>query len=127
MRRLLAVCWCVYLFCSSSPAQAVERPAASWKAGVAKVRITPERFMWMSGYGARNKAAEGKLQDLWAKALVLEDPDGHRGILVTMDLVGIPRDLSVAVRDELKKQYGLGREAIILSVSHTHTGPVLRH
>src|SRR5437899_10572636 len=100
------------LFPGSSLALAAEPNAASWKAGVAKVAITPEHFMWMSGYAARTKPAEGKLHDLWAKALVLEDPDGRRGVLVTMDLVGIPRDLSVAVCGEFKKTYGLPREAI---------------
>src|SRR5947209_11273133 len=100
--------------------------APTWKAGAAKVSITPDQPMWMSGYAARTKPAEGKLHDLWAKALVLEDPDGRRGVLVTMDLVGIPRDLSLAVRDELKEKYALPRESVILSVSHTHTGPVIR-
>src|SRR5712692_8978238 len=127
MRRWPAFSLCLFLFQGSVPAGVVEHEAASWKAGVAKVIITPEQLMWMSGYGARTKPAEGKLHDLWAKALLLEDPDGRRGVLVTMDLVGIPRDLSVAVRDELKKKYGLPRESVILSVSHTHTGPVIRH
>ena len=100
--------------------------AGGWKAGAAKVKITPDQLMWMSGYASRTKPAEGKLTDLWAKALALEDPEGRRGVLVTMDLVGIPRDLSLAVRDELRKKHGLGRAAIILSVSHTHSGPVIR-
>ena len=34
--------------------------------------ITPEKPMWMAGYAARNKPSEGKAQDLFAKALVLE-------------------------------------------------------
>src|SRR5438132_9412813 len=127
MHRWIALSLCFFVFGGSVPALASEGTATSWKAGVAKVVITPERLMWMSGYGARNKPAEGKLQDLWAKALVLEDPDGRRGVLVTMDLVGIPRDLSNTVRDQLQQKYHLPREAIILSVSHTHTGPVLRH
>ncbi len=97
-----------------------------WKAGVAKINITPAKLMWMSGYGARTKPAEGKLTDLWAKALVLEDPAGHRVVLVTMDLVGIDRGLSVEVCAALKKQYGLPREAVLLNCSHTHTGPVVR-
>jgi hypothetical protein len=42
-----------------------------------------------------------------------------------MDLVGIPRDLSQAVCAELKKKHGLARDAVMLSVSHTHTGPVV--
>jgi neutral ceramidase len=100
-------------------------PAAPWKAGAAKVKITPARPMWLSGYGNRDRPASGTLQDLWAKALVLEDPAGQRAALVTMDLVGIPRELSVAVCAELKMRYGLPREAVLLSVSHTHCGPVV--
>ena len=34
-------------------------PAADWQAGAASVKITPERLMWMSGYGSRNHPAEG--------------------------------------------------------------------
>jgi hypothetical protein len=81
--------------------------------------------MWMSGYSSRDRPAEGKLTDLWAKALVLEDPHGRRAALVTMDLVGIDRQLAQAVCAGLTKEYGLAREAIILAVSHTHTGPVV--
>jgi hypothetical protein len=102
-----------------------EPQAASWKAGAAKVVITPDKFMWMSGYSSRDKPAKGKSHDLWAKALALEDPNGRRGVLVTMDLVDIPRDVSVAVCDAIKSKHGLPREAIILSASHTHSGPVV--
>ena len=43
-----------------------------------------------------------------------------------MDLVGIDRGLSVAVCTALEQKYGLPRASIILSTSHTHTGPVVR-
>jgi hypothetical protein len=105
------------------PARAGE--AATWKAGAASVKITPDKLMWLSGYGGRDKPAEGTLIDLWAKALVLEDPDGKRAALVTMDLVGIPRDLSAAVCADITRKYKLPRESICLAVSHTHTGPVV--
>jgi neutral ceramidase len=100
--------------------------AESWRAGAATVKITPERPMWLSGYAGRNKPAEGTLSDLNAKALVLEDPAGRRAVVVTMDLVGISRDLAAAVCVELKSKYQLQREAVFLSVSHTHSGPIVR-
>ena len=99
---------------------------AAWKAGVAKVVITPPQPMWMSGYAGRDKPAQGKLHDLWAKALVLEDSGGKRCLLITLDLVGIPRDLSVKVCQTIGKQHNLGRESLCLACSHTHTGPVVR-
>ena len=134
-KRCLSLCfaWGIAalgaLFCSfifGPDALAAEKQKPTWKAGVARINITPEQLMWMSGYSSRNKPAEGKLHDLWAKALVLQDPEGHRAVLVTMDLVGIPRDLSVAVCEDLRKKFGFRRETVRLSVSHTHTGPVVR-
>jgi hypothetical protein len=122
MKRFFLGFCCSVLFCSSVLGQEAK---AVWKAGAAKVCITPEKLMWMSGYGSRDKPAEGKLTDLWAKALVVEDPAGKRGVLVTMDLVGISRELAQAVCRELEKKHGFRREQIILSVSHTHTGPVV--
>ena len=43
-----------------------------WKAGVAAVVITPQTNMWMAGYAARTKPAEGKETELFGKALALE-------------------------------------------------------
>ena len=42
-------------------------------------------------------------------------------------LVGIPRELSEAVAADVRKRTGLPRERLLLTVSHTHCGPVLRH
>src|SRR5262249_29742189 len=108
------------------PAAAPGKGGPGWEAGAAKAGITPEQFPWVSGDGARTKPAEGKIHDLWAKALAFEDPSGRRAVLVTMDLVGIDRELSASVCRELMKKHGLPREAIVLSTSHTHSGPVVR-
>src|SRR5437868_15172379 len=84
----------------------------SWRAGAAKIAITPEKSMWMSGYAARTRPADGKWSDLWAKALVIEDRQGARAVLVTMDLVGIDRHFSQLVCGALAKEYALPRESI---------------
>jgi hypothetical protein len=69
------------------------------RAGVASVVITPQQSMWMAGYVARTKPSDGKVHDLHAKAIALEDFQGGRLIIVTVDLLGIPRSL----RDWLEK------------------------
>ena len=102
-----------------------EASAEGWMAGVARTDITPGEFMWMSGYGGRDHVAEGKLTDLWAKALVLKDAEGDVGVSVTLDLVGIDRDTSLAVRDEVCKRHGLELADVALFTSHTHCGPVV--
>ena len=99
--------------------------AESWQAGAAKIEITPDEFMAMAGYGGRDAPADGKVTDLWAKALVIEDGDGHRGVIITLDLVGIDRIESQAICTSLQEKYKLTRQQIMICTSHTHTGPVV--
>lgn len=96
-----------------------------WKAGVAKVNITPTQPMWMAGYAARTKPAEGKTTELWAKALAFEDAGGKRAVLVTLDLVGVERQFSAPLCEKLAQKYQLDRSQIALNCSHTHSGPVV--
>jgi hypothetical protein len=98
---------------------------AGWRAGTAKVAITPGQPMWMSGYAARTKPSEGAVHDLWAKALAVQDPGGRKVLLVTLDLVGIDRDVSGRIRDVIRSRHGLTRDRIVLACSHTHCGPVV--
>jgi hypothetical protein len=99
--------------------------AEGWRAGVGKVAITPKQSTWMAGYGARTRPSEGAVHDLWAKALVLEDPPGHKAAIVTLDLCGIDRALSVRIREEIKREHSLPLDRIVIACSHTHCGPVV--
>jgi Neutral/alkaline non-lysosomal ceramidase, N-terminal len=98
---------------------------APWQAGVARAVITPTETLWMSGYSARTHPADGKLTDLWAKAICLQDPKGVRVLLITLDLVGIDREMSLAIREQIEKRHDLKRSQIALCTSHTHSGPVV--
>ncbi len=99
----------------------------SWKAGVARVVITPPEYMWMAGFAARDKPADGKLHDLWVKALALEDAEGNMGLLITSDIIGFSRELSLSICSQLQTKFKLERKDILLSSSHTHSGPVLNN
>ena len=109
---------------TSGWASAQDRDKA-WKAGLAKIVITPAQPMWMSGYASRDKPAQGKLTELWAKALVLEDSSGGKAVLVTHDLIGIDRGTSVEICRLLEKKFGFPRARVLLNYSHTHSGPVV--
>ena len=99
--------------------------AEGWKAGVAKVNITPQESMRLAGYAARDHSSEGILLDLWVKTLVLEDAAGNRSVLVTSDLLEFPKQVSDRIREQLKNKLGLDKAQIILNASHTHSGPIL--
>lgn len=96
-----------------------------WKVGVAKLDITPRGPLWMAGYASRTKPSEGTLQELYAKALALEDHVGNRAVLVTTDLVGLPAVVSRKIADRAQIQFNLVRDRLLLSSSHTHGGPVV--
>src|SRR3954453_6004386 len=98
----------------------------AWKAGVASVVITPEKELWMAGYASRNKPAEGKETDLFGKALALEDGRGTRLVIVTLDLIGVPRTLRKNLERRCADAYALPSEGLLLNASHTHSGPEFR-
>ena len=95
----------------------------SFQAGAAAIDITPDGRVWMAGYGSRNKPSEGVAQRIYAKALAIEDNANGRTVIVTLDLVGVPRELRDGVERRVHKQYGLSPESILLNAPHTHSGP----
>lgn len=99
---------------------------ADYKVGAARLIITPDKPIYMSGYANRTHASEGAVHDLWAKALAIEDQKGGRVVIVTTDLIGLPRALSDIVKARVQKQYSLESSRLLLNSSHTHTGPLIR-
>ena len=100
-------------------------PNQGWKTGLSREDITPESSMWMSGYAARDHGSEGTRTRLWAKGLALEDGKGNRAFLITLDLVGVSRDVTVPVRNEIAANHHLQIKDVLINCSHTHTGPVV--
>ena len=98
---------------------------ADYRAGIGRMDITPDGPIWLSGYASRNKPSDGVMHPLWAKALAIEDGKRSRAVIVTTDVLGIPRHVADAVGARVEKQYGLERSRLLLNSSHTHTGPVL--
>jgi neutral ceramidase len=122
-RRASAVIMAVVLLAVATAASAENTP--TWRAGTGREKITPPAGLWMTGYAVRDHPAEGMAQDLWAKALAVQDPSGERGVLLTLDLCDVTRDISDRVATELMKRYRLPRSAVMTNVSHTHCAPWL--
>ena len=99
-------------------------PAADLTAGAAATDITPPPGVPMAGYyGVR--LSEGTLDPLFARALVLEK-DGSRAALVALDLVTTTRPLVEEVRKLVEAETGIPGRAVMVSATHTHTGPEVR-
>ena len=98
---------------------------AQFSAGVARRIITPETPVWLSGYASRTRPSTEVLHDLWAKALVIEDNNRNRMIIVTLDIIGLSHELSETIAQRVISKYGIDRSNLLLNSSHTHSGPVI--
>jgi hypothetical protein len=98
----------------------------SYKAGTASVLITPDEPLWLAGYAARGAPARGKISDLFASALALEDAAGGRFVLASLDVIAIAPAIAEPVAEAVRSRHGLSREQLLLAPTHTHYGPEFR-
>ncbi len=99
---------------------------ATWKAGVARAVVTPSESMWMAGYASRDRPSEGAVHDLYIKALALEDETDNRLVIITSDLISVPRPIRDQLEQSCLENYGLPAESLLINCSHTHCGPEIR-
>jgi hypothetical protein len=95
---------------------------AALKGGFAKVDITPPVGVWLSGYASRNKPSEGISDELYAKALVLDDGQNKIAI-VSADLLWVPLETTNEIRGIVKKKVGIPESNVLVCATHTHFGP----
>ena len=99
---------------------------SDFKVGIARKVITPQQSpVWMGGYASRTKPATAICNNLWAKALVIEESKENLIIIVTVDIIGLTHEISEVVSNRLIKKYGINRSQLLLNSSHVHSGPVL--
>ncbi len=92
--------------------------ATEYRAGVARVDITPPVGHAMGGYAARTRGATGTHDPLYATVLIIESGDSSLA-LVTCDLRSF---VSTRVPQLARERFGV--QQTIISVSHTHSGPL---
>ena len=92
------------------------------KAGFGRTIINPKEGTPISGY-YKPRFAEGVIDDLEANALALSDGNNTL-LLIAVDNCGIKLDILNVYRSEISKECLLPTENIIITATHTHTGPV---
>ena len=126
-RALLAISLAALVqFCAGDVRGEAARPDAL-RVGLARVCITPEKPIWLHGYASkpRFRPFEGKLNDLFAKAMALEDARGERAVLITVDLCVLRAAEAKALFGRLTERTGIERRQLLVNFSHTHSGPIL--
>jgi neutral ceramidase len=91
--------------------------------GFAQVDITPVRPTPMAGYYGKRLSTETH-DPLWAKATVMDD--GKTSIaMISIDLIATTHWLTDETRRIIKTQSGIEPERVLITATHSHTGPVL--
>ncbi len=128
-RHLLLVHVCgAFLFATVAVQAQTEGKAESypWKAGHASIDVTPESPVWMAGYAGRKKPFDGVRQAIFAKCIAIEDADGHRLAIVTLDLIGVTKEMRTSLEQHAKARHDVFEQGLLINASHTHSGPAIR-
>jgi neutral ceramidase len=102
------------------PARA-ESPAGL-KAGAARIDITPEKPVTLSGYASRKGLSTGVHDPLSARVLAFE-AGGKRLVLVSTDIIGFYGGTDEFLRSALLKEFSLQPGELFLTAIHTHAAP----
>lgn len=102
---------------------AIQIQAGDFRVGAAQVDITPKNGTPMAGY-YKFRAVGGVLDPIYAKAIVVEQ-DGTHAAFVVIDLSGTTRPIVAAARKAVQEQCGIEGDHVMISATHTHTGPQL--
>jgi neutral ceramidase len=98
-----------------------------FKAGAAKIDITPQVGCWLEGI-PRAEPSNAIHDPLYARALALEYSDGEEGTegricLVACDLIGLTNAYSLEVRDRIAHALGTTFANVVIACAHNHSGP----
>jgi len=94
-----------------------------FRAGLSRVCISPAIGTPLAGFAARQEVSQGIHDDLYVRALVLENARSAVA-MVSVDVLALSSDFIARVRGEIQKTIGLVPESVMIASTHTHAGPV---
>ena len=125
IKRMIVVVLMISFLCGVFPSHAAAR-AGTLRAGIAKIDITPDKPVKMSGYGARKALSDGVHDPLSARIIVFEN-DGRRLVIVSSDLIGFYGDTCKHFRKTILSEFGLSpSELLLTSIQYRVRGTVGR-
>ncbi len=99
--------------------------AEGFRAGFARVDITPEEPVRLSGYAARTSPMEGVDAPIYVRAIAMQHGDGAPHVLLSVESIGVPGVLSKAVFEAIGDSLQGDRARFVMASTHSHTAPHL--
>ena len=95
-----------------------------FQVGYAEVNINPPLGIGVDGYYIP-RYAQGFYDDLSASALALAMGDDKKILILSIDCCLIPNPLILRMKEAISNATGVSQDNLIISATHTHTGPTL--
>ena len=94
--------------------------------GYGRVDISPTEPTPLRGYGFSSGRMSTNIQDpLYATCIAITDGSGNTVLLYTLDLINSFTDVMNAARQQISETTGIPFDAVLVSCTHTHSGPDL--
>ncbi len=94
-----------------------------WLAGAAQMSITPDESVFLFGYPHVERMSTGVHDPLLTSALALSD--GRATVLlIANDIIWVPRAIADSARRRIAEATDVAVDHIMITGTHTHSGPV---
>lgn len=100
-------------------------PQLQWEVGLAKQDITPTEPIRLSGYANRTQPFKGVDDPLTVRAMALRQPSQAWNVIVSVDCIGLPAELTDRILAIVQQQHPIERSRIVFCCTHAHTAPHL--
>lgn len=100
-------------------------PAADVAVGAAKIDITPELPIRLSGYQGRPGEAARGVTPLFARAIAIGADTEQPAVIITAELIGMSDAIRAAVVRALGESHRIAPERVAICTTHIHSGPAL--
>ena len=93
------------------------------KTGFSRKCITPPLGSPIVGY-YNARYTKGVIDELYARAVAFDD-GVKKSVVIALDLCVLPQNLYGEYKQLISKETGIDEDAIFITLSHTHTGPLI--
>ena len=92
--------------------------------GYGRRDITPDYPVPLAGYGnTRKRMSQGYVNRIYATCLAFTDKNNETLLVYTVDLIVMRKAWSDVLRKRIREATGITEDRIMISATHTHSGP----
>lgn len=129
MKRIFVLLICLILVlgclgCSGSEQKAPTAQTGVFTIGYGRANVTPEVSVGLTGYGnTTDRMSDNILSYLYITCLAVTDAEGNTVLLYGLDATKSDKDVTNAMRGAVSRATEVPKENIMISATHTHSGP----